>query len=312
MALRLQNWFFTTNQNRPVRGFQKKQNPAVKLTKVRGRRDPTTTTIVLAAVERHTRSTLGLCDSPDRDPGCDGDVLIYADYKSGRDAQTARDDMKAWVRDKWAEAWGPRPQVLLKSELQDPYFALYVGGFKSSTHPRALYAFFEQYGRLHPTKVRASRSDKAFYANYAEYEGAAAALAAARRGELRFKEATLYANEAKNTSFVSALIAEARSSDRFSFSLDDAKSVAKSLDTKDWPPAESNVDQLIKAVPQRFALDRKTKQFHVIDPDVLLACSGAGTRPAAPIAPAPVVAIAWTGALLRREARNGAAQGGSG
>ena len=176
---------------------------------------------VRAAVERGSRPTLSINECQDKEPGRDGEVLLYANYQSGREAQTARDDVTAWVRDKWPEAWGRRPQVLLKSELQDTYCALYVDSLPPGTKPRELDALFEQYGRLHPTRVCAIQgSDNAFFVNYADYEGAAAALAAARRGELRFKEATLYANEAKNTSFVSALIAEARSSDRFSFSLD--------------------------------------------------------------------------------------------
>jgi len=242
---------------------------------------------VLAAVQRHTRPTLGLCDAPDREPGCGGDVLIYANYKSGRDAQTAREDMAAWVRDKWAEAWGPRPQVLLKSELQDPYFAVYVDGFAPGTQPREIDALFAKFGRLHPTRVCAIKnSDNAFFVNYADYEGAAAALAAARGGALRFKAAILRANGARNTTFLSALIAEARSCG-FSFSLDDAKRVAKRMDEREWPPQESSIERLIKAAPQRFVLDRQTKQFHLMDAEAPLAPAQASAEPPRTRTPSP-------------------------
>ena len=222
---------------------------------------------VRAAVERGSRPTLSINECQDKEPGRDGEVLLYANYQSGRDAQTARDDVTAWVRDKWPEAWGRRPQVLLKSELQDTYFALYVDNFAPGTQARELVAFFEQYGRLHPTRVCAIQgSDNAFFVNYADYEGAAAALAAARRSALRFKAAIIFANGARNTTFLSALIAEVRSSGRYSFSLDDARRVAKGMPARDWPPQESSIERLIKAAPQRFVLDRQTKQFHLIDP----------------------------------------------
>jgi len=237
---------------------------------------------VRAAVERGSRPPLSINESPDKEPGRDGEVLLYANYQSGREAQTARDDVTAWVRDKWPEAWGRRPQVLLKSELQDTYCALYVDSLPPGTKPRELDALFEQYGRLHPTRVCAIQgSDNAFFVNYADYEGAAAALAAARRSSLRFKGAIIFANGARNTTFLSELIAEVRSSGRYSFSLDDAKRVAKSMPARDWPPQESSIERLIKAAPQRFVLDRQTKQFHLIDPDAPLAPAQARAQPPA-------------------------------
>ena len=130
----------------------------------------------------------------DREPGRDGEVLMYANYQSGReprDAQTARDDLTVWVRNKWPEGpdgvgaqqvaelrnkwptWGRHPQVLLKSELQDAYFAPYVDNLPPGTQPRELDTFFaEEYGRVHPTKVCAIKDSNAFFVNYADYESA--------------------------------------------------------------------------------------------------------------------------------------------
>lgn len=48
-----------------------------------------------------------------------------------------------------------------------------------------------------------------------------------------------------------------------SFSIDDAKRVGEEI--KDWPPQPSDIEALLKAIPQHFDFDRKTKLFHVID-----------------------------------------------
>jgi hypothetical protein len=59
---------------------------------------------------------------------------VYATCASARDAQRARDGVEAWVRDKGPEQGGRRPQVLLKAELQDVYFALLAAGASVCTN----------------------------------------------------------------------------------------------------------------------------------------------------------------------------------
>jgi hypothetical protein len=245
---------------------------------------------IVAAVEREARPTHGITHTPDREPGRGSEFLVYANYASARDAQRARDGVEAWVRDKWPEQWGRRPQVLLKAELQDVHFALYVDGAPPGTQPRELEDMFAEYGRLHATKICAIKSsDNAYFVNYCDYDGALAALEAARCRSLRFKGAILYANAARNTTFLVQLTADLRASGRFSFSLDDAKRVGKNMASSDWPPQESSIERLLTAARQHFVPDRKAKQFHLMDRNAPLAPAPAQTPPlvSPPRSPSP-------------------------
>ena len=147
---------------------------------------------------------------------------------------------------------------------------------RPATEPRDLEALFEKYGRLHATKICGiiKNSDNAYFVNFADYDGALATLEAGRGKTLRFKAATLYANAARNTTFLTQLTTQVRDSGRNSFSLDDAKRVGKQMTR--WPPKEDSIENLLKAAPKHFGRDRKTKhwQIHLIDQN-------------APLAPAP-------------------------
>jgi len=245
---------------------------------------------IVAAVEREARPTHGITHTPDKEPGRGSEFLVYANYASARDAQRARDSVEAWVRDKWPEHWGRRPQVLLKAELQDVHFALYVDGAPPGTQPQELEGMFAEYGRLHATKICAIKSsDNAYFVNYCDYDGALAALEAARCRTLRFKGAILYANAGRNTSFLVQLTADLRASGRFSFSLDDAKRVGKNMASSDWPPQESSIERILTAARQHFVPDRKAKQFHLMDRNAPLAPAPAQTPPlvSPPRSPSP-------------------------
>ena len=162
-----------------------------------------------------------------------------------REAQKARDIIEAWVRDEWPGLWGRRPRVLLKTQLEEVYFALYVEGAPPGTEPRDMEALFEKYGRLHANKICSIKnSDNAYFVNFAHYDGALAALEAVRGETLRFKAATLYANAARNTTFLTQLTTQMRDSGRNSFSLDDAKRVGKQMTS--WPPKEDSIENLLK------------------------------------------------------------------
>jgi hypothetical protein len=69
-----------------------------------------------------------------------------------------------------------------------------------------------------------------------------------------------------------------------SFSIDDAKRVGEEV--KDGPPQPSDIEALLKAIPQHFAFDRKRKLFHVIDRSAPLSTAAASPpsalRPRAP------------------------------
>jgi hypothetical protein len=171
--------------------------------------------------------------------------LLFANFAIAREAQKARDIIEAWVRDEWPGLWGRRPRVLLKTQLEEVYFALYVEGAPPGTEPRDMEALFEKYGRLHANKICSIKnSDNAYFVNFAHYDGALAALEAVRGETLRFKAATLYANAARNTTFLTQLTTQMRDSGRNSFSLDDAKRVGKQMTS--WPPKEDSIENLLK------------------------------------------------------------------
>jgi hypothetical protein len=172
-----------------------------------------------------------------------------------------------WTRNNRREA-GLRIQMHSR-ESQRPTsieldFALYVDGAPPGTQPRELRDLFANYGQLHEIRTIQGK-DNAFFVNFADYKGATAACEAARCKELRFEGSILYANEGRNTTFVSALLADLRKSGRFSFSLDDAQRVAKQMRPDAWPPQESNVEKLLQAVPQLYTLE--TQQFVLVAPE---------------------------------------------
>jgi hypothetical protein len=49
--------------------------------------------------------------------------------------------------------------------------------------------------------------------------------------------------------------------------MDDAKRVTKDMETKDRPLLTSNIETLLKAVPDHFVLDREKMLFLFIDPN---------------------------------------------
>ena len=221
---------------------------------------------VCEAVERTAPPTHGMTHSPEREPGRGDECLVYANYASAVEAQRARDSVQAWLDDGWPLQWGGRPQVMMKRDMQQPYFAVYVDGAPAGTPPGELYDVFAQYGRLGKTNIVAiSGKDNAYFVNFADYEGARAAWDAARSRAVRFQGSILYVNGARNTTFVTSLLADMRKSGRSSFSLDDAKRVAGQMKPADWPPQESSIAKLLSAAPKRFVLDRTTQRFHLID-----------------------------------------------
>jgi len=178
-----------------------------------------------------------------------------------------------WTRNNRREA-GLRIQMHSR-ESQRPTsieldFALYVDGAPPGTQPRELRDLFANYGQLHEIRTIQGK-DNAFFVNFADYKGATAACEAARCKELRFEGSILYANEGRNTTFVSALLADLRKSGRFSFSLDDAQRVAKQMRPDAWPPQESNVEKLLQAVPQLYTLE--TQQFVLVAPEAAYCAS---------------------------------------
>lgn len=237
----------------------------------------------------HKTNPTTVAYSLDKDPSCTGQYLIYANYKCARDAQRACDTIEALFEDTWS-ARSSRPRVVVKSDMQKPYFALYVANTPPGTSPANLEGLFSGYGPLHAnSKICAIQgADNAFFVNFATFEGASSALRAAGSRSLRFQGSVLFANAARNTMFINELISTMCADRRYSFSLDEAKRVGEQM--ADWPPQPSSIEALLKAIPQHFALDRSTKQFHLIDHNAPLSPAQPQTAPLTPRrTPSPVM-----------------------
>ena len=209
---------------------------------------------------------------PDKDPACAGKFLVYANYSSSVEARNARDILKVCVNDKWP---GAGLDVMLKVDMCNPiYFALYVPNTPTGTKPKELEDVFAKYGPLHKSMAVCAIKDKEteFFVNFKTYAGANAAHKAAQDRDLRLDGSILTANPARNTKYINTLIQSA-SALNYSFSMEDAKRVGEEM-TDNWP-RPSDIEALLKAVPQHFVLDRKDKRFLVIDRNAPIAPAAA-------------------------------------
>ena len=224
-------------------------------------------------IVRESNPKLGITHVPDKDPSCAGQFLVYANYDSGRECLASRDKLKQWAADKWPDK---HLTIMRKSDMAAPAFAVYVCNAPPGTPKEEMAKFFSQFGPLHPcTPVACIKdSDNAFFINFERFEGAVAVLAEARGRALRFEGSVMVANAGRNTTFINDLIASLQNKGSFSFSEEEALAVRNKMSTQDWPPKAGDVAKLVKAVPERFVIDRTTKQYHLIDPDAALAPVG--------------------------------------
>jgi hypothetical protein len=172
--------------------------------------------------------------------------------------------------------------VLLKVEMQDVSFALYIHGAPpGGTHPRELEPVLAQYGRLHATKICAIKSsDNVYFVNYSAYECAyecaLAALEAARGRTLRFKGATLYANAARNKTLLAQLTADLRASGRFSFFLDDESAWGRTWGRTTGRPRRAAASKSSSPQSQPLALSGKEEDAARALPDAVVSSQGRG------------------------------------
>jgi hypothetical protein len=227
---------------------------------------------VLDAIKKcETRAKLGVRFVSDKDTACAGKLLVYANYVSACEALCARDSLEAWARHPGG------PLVMLKSDMCNQiYFALYVANTPTGTTPAELEHVFAKYGPLHKSRGVCAIKETEFFINFMTYAGADAALQAAQCGALRFEGSVLTVNAARNTKYINTLIQSA-SARKYSFSMEDAKRVGEEM--TDCRPQPSDIEALLKAVPQHFVLDREDKRLLVIDRNA----------PISPAAPPPSV-----------------------
>jgi hypothetical protein len=224
---------------------------------------------VLDAISKQeAKAKLGVRFVSDKDPACAGELLVYANYASAREAVCARDSLEVWARQPGG------PLVMLKPDMCNRiYFALYVANTPTGTTPAELEHVFAKYGPLHKSRGVCAIKETEFFINFMTYAGADTAFQAAQRDALRFEGSILTANAARNTKFIHTLIAKMPAERKYSFSMEDAKSVGEEM--TDWPPQPSDIEALLKAVPQHFVLDRKDKRFLVIDRNAPIAPAAA-------------------------------------
>ena len=239
------------------------------------------------AIRRLTSPT-GMSPTPDKDPACAGQFLLYANYTSPRDAQRARDTIAEWATDKFPDR---APLVFVKSEITNaPYFAVFVASTPAGTTSADVEGVFAPYGRLHDQKrsCTINADQGTFFVNFAEYESAVAALNAARRREVRLHGSILVASPARNTMFINEILSSASREGIWSFSLDDAKRVGDSMD--EWAPQPAGIDALLRAIRTRFVFDRKERRFHIMDARASMApvepARAANHQPSSPPRPA--------------------------
>ena len=216
---------------------------------------------------------------PDKDPACAGKFLVYANYSSSVEARNARDILKVCVNDKLP---GSGLKVMLKVDMcNTTHLALYVPDAPTGTKPKELEDVFAKYaplyyGPLHESMAVCALTKTEFFVNFKTHAGADAAHKAAQDRDLRLHGSILSANPARNTKYINTLIQSA-SAFNYSLSMEDAKRVGEEM--TDCRPQPSDIEALLKAVPQRFVLDREDKRLLVIDRNA----------PISPAAPPPSV-----------------------
>jgi len=212
-------------------------------------------------VKQNTSAT-SVHSTPDKDPKCAGQFLFYANYASGRDAQKARDTLQDWVDDKWPSTTARRPTIMTKQSFDVLSFGVFVTGAPRFTEPARIEHIFARLGMLHTGgKVCAIKDGYAFFVNFADYEGAQAALEAARSGRLYCEGCELQVRAQRNTLFINELVGQMHEAGKRAFSLDDAKRVGDRM--KDWAPQPKDVAALLSRI-SHWEWDRRSRQFRFV------------------------------------------------
>ena len=89
----------------------------------------------------------------DKDPSCGGKLLVYVNYSSDQDALQELHRLRQWIDENLT---GSGINAMIKSDLQRPCFAVFVGNAPPSSSKDEMSAFFSTYGRLHPCTPVAS------------------------------------------------------------------------------------------------------------------------------------------------------------
>jgi hypothetical protein len=179
-------------------------------------------------------------------------VLVYLNYSSAEAAAFGRDEVQRDVMEWWQPAWGSAPSIILKSELVSTYFAVYVEGAPGIT-PAEVADACKNYANVHPSVgTPVHRNDAAVFLNLQTYSDANKVLKAGGSGCLRLNGAVCRVHEARNTTFVSAVVQAMQDEDRHTYGPEDVSRVRAAMHDKEWPPSSTAMWNILKAASDVF------------------------------------------------------------
>ena len=126
------------------------------------------------------------------------------------------------------------------------YFALFVTNTPTGTTSADLESVFAEYGPVNKCCTIRKIKETEFFVNFMTYAGADKALQVSQFKALRFEGSILSAKAEQNTNYVINLQTKILGEHKYIISMDDSKSVAKDMETKDRPPLPSNIETLLK------------------------------------------------------------------
>lgn len=222
-------------------------------------------------------------DTPDKAVEHTGSVLVYLNYASEAAAAFGRDEVQSAVLQWWQPAWGSAPSIMLKSELVSPYFAVYVEGAPGITLAELADAC-RDYADVHPSVgTLVHTNDAAVFLNLQTYSDVKKVLKAGRSGCLRLNGAVCRVHEARNTTFVSAVVEAMQHEGRRTYGPEDVSRVRAAMHDKQWPPSSTVMWNILKAASDVFDFAPCNTRFALRDNVVQAAMNKSKRLPRLPL-----------------------------
>lgn len=208
------------------------------------------------------KSVFDTADKAVEHTGC---VLVYLNYASEAAAAFGRDEVQSAVLQWWQPGWGGPPSIMLKSELVSPYFAVYVEGAPGITLAEVADAC-RDYADVHPSVgTLVHTNDAALFLNLQRYGDAEKVLKAGQSGCLRLNGAVCTVHEARNTTFVSAVVEAMQHEGSHTFGPEDVSKVRAAMHDKEWPPSSAVMWNILKAASDVFEFAPCNTRFALRD-----------------------------------------------
>lgn len=195
------------------------------------------------------KSVFDTADKAVEHTGC---VLVYLNYASEAAAAFGRDEVQSAVLQWWQPAWGSAPSIILKSQLVSTYFAVYVEGAPGIALAELADAC-KDVANVHPSVgALVHTNDAALFLNLQTYSDANKVLKAGSSGCLRLNGAVCRVHEARNTTFVSAVVEAMQHEGRHTYGPEDVSRVRAAMHEKEWPPSSTVMWNILKAASDVF------------------------------------------------------------